>query len=363
MIMSSRSIGACFAALVLSIGGPLSAQKAAPSLSTDNTTSAAKTATTTPDGSHLLRLDWVLHGLTSPFQLGLVSQAYKAEGVDLRIEDGKGPAATVAEVASKGAAFGLVDGATLVRAVTKGAPVKAVMSIMAISPLGVVVRGDANIQSVSDLRGKRVAATTDEPGIALLQAILKAQGIAVGSGPDKVEIVGMDGVQKLVAVAEGRAHALVGGAENHAVVLALRGIPANTLTFAEAGWPMVGLVIITHTDTIRDKPQLVRGFVRATQQAYAAATRDPNAAVLALPKLSPGPEREFPLQRLKAALPLLRSSTTATAATPAAADPFGTMTAAQWAATMAALDIIAPGSANKKSPGPAALFTNEFVAP
>jgi NitT/TauT family transport system substrate-binding protein len=352
--MLSRSLSACLTALMLLCpSSPLLAQKATPA-------PPSSSARATVDKQTLLRLDWVLHGLTSPFQLGLVRQAYKAEGVDLRIEDGKGPAATIAEVASNGAAFGLVDGATLVRAVAKGAPVKAVMSILATSPLGIVVRGDANIRSFADLRGKRVAATTGEPGIALLQAILKAQGIAVGTGPDRVEIVGTDGIQKLVAVAEGRAQAMVGGSENHAVVLALRGIPASTLRFAEAGWPMVGLVVIAHTDTIRDRPQLVRGFVRATQQAYAAATRDPNAAVLSLPKLSPGPEREFPLERLKAALPLLQTGLQAGGDQTA---PFGTMTAAQWTETMTALEVMKSGGASTKFPPPTALFTNEFVAP
>jgi NitT/TauT family transport system substrate-binding protein len=307
----------------------------------------APAAATNPNQT-LFRLDWVLHGLTSPFQLGLSRQAYKAEGIDLRIEDGKGPAATLAEVASKGAAFGLVDGATLVRAVANGAPVKAVMSIMATSPMGVVVRADANIKTLADLVGKRIAATTGEPGIAMLLAALKAQGI----DSSKVEIVGMDGIQKLVSVAEGRSHAMIGGAENHAVVLGLRGVPATTLTFADAGLPMIGLVVITHNDTIRDKPAFVRGFVRATQQAYAAAERDPGASILALPKLSPGAEREFPLQRLKAALPLLRAN--------GSSEPFGTMTDAAWAATIKTMGTFEP---LKKLPAPAALFTNQFVVP
>jgi NitT/TauT family transport system substrate-binding protein len=299
---------------------------------------------------HLLRLDWVLHGLTSPFQLGISRQAYKAEGVDLRIEDGKGPAATLAEVASKGAAFGLVDGATLVRAVAKGAPVKAVMSVLAISPMGVVSRTDANISKLSDLVGKRVAATTGEPGIALLQAALKAQGI----DSSKIEIVGMDGIQKLVSVAEGRSHAMIGGAENHAVVLGLRGVPATTLSFADAGLPMIGLVVIAHNDTIRDQPALVRGFVRATQQAYGAAQRDPGASILALPKLSPGPERAFPLERLKAALPLLRAQGANTS------DPFGAMSDTAWSATIKTMAAFEPV---KKPPALSALFTNQFVAP
>jgi NitT/TauT family transport system substrate-binding protein len=298
----------------------------------------------------LCRLDWVMQGLTAPFQLGLARQAYKAEGIDLRIEDGKGPAATLAEVANKGAAFGLVDGATLVREAANGAPVKAIMSIMATSPLGVVARADANIKTLADLVGKRVAATTGEPGIAMLRANLKAQGV----DPSKVEIVGMDGVQKLVSVAEGRSHALIGTADNQAVVLGLRGVPASTLTFADGGLPMMGLVVITHNDTIRDKPAMVRGFVRATQQAFAAATRDPLSSILALPKLGPGAEREFPLERLKAALPLLRTKGGEQS------EPLGSMTDAAWAATIKTMATFEPV---KKPPAPAALYTNQFVVP
>jgi NitT/TauT family transport system substrate-binding protein len=330
---------AALALLALCAGGGWQVSAEAP---------AAKTVTAQTADQTLLRLDWVLHGFTSPFQLGLARQAYKAEGIDLRIEDGKGPAATLAEVASKGAAFGLVDGATLVRAVANGAPVKAVMSVMATSPMGIVARADANIKTLADLAGKRVAATTGEPGMAMLLAALKAQGV----DSSKIDIQGMDGMQKLVSVAEGRSHALIGGVENHAVVLGLRGVPATSLSFADAGLPMIGLVVIAHNDTIRDKPALVRGFVRATQQAYAAAERDPGSAVLALTKLGPGPEREFPLARLKAAVPLLRTKGTS--------EPFGTMTADQWAATIKAM---ATFETLKKPPLPTALFTNQFVVP
>ena len=338
---------AAVAAVVLGGGAGAQVRAEAPASVQPESEAAARTQV---DSQTLLRLDWVLHGFTSPFQLGLTRQAYKAEGIDLRIEDGKGPAATLAEVANKGAAFGLVDGATLVRAVANGAPVTAIMSVMATSPMGIVARADANIGTLADLAGKRVAATTGEPGMAMLLAALKAQGI----DSSKIDIQGMDGMQKLVSVAEGRSHALIGGVENHAVVLGLRGVPATSLPFAETGLPMIGLVVIAHNDSIRDKPALVRGFVRATQQAYAAAERDPGAAVLALPKLSPCPEREFPLERLKAALPLLRAK---------AADkvePFGTMSEAAWAATiktMAAFETV------KKPPAATALFTNQFVTP
>jgi NitT/TauT family transport system substrate-binding protein len=336
---------AVFAVLMLLVGAAQGVRAEAPALNRATSAADAQAASQT-----LLRLDWVLHGLTSPFQLGLARQAYKAEGIDLRIEDGKGPAATLAEVANKGAAFGLVDGATLVRAAAQGAPVKAIMSVMATSPMGVVVRGDANIKTLADLAGKRVAATTGEPGIALLLAALRTQGLDSA----KIDIQGMDGIQKLVSVAEGRSHALIGGAENHAVVLGLRGVPATTLTFADAGLPMIGLVVITHNDTIRDKPAFVRGFVRATQQAYTAAERAPGAAVLALPKLGPGPEREFPLERLKAALPLLRAKPADTL------EPFGIMSDAAWAATIKSMSAF---ETLKKPPAPAALFTNQFVVP
>jgi NitT/TauT family transport system substrate-binding protein len=301
---------------------------------------------TQPDNQILLRLDWVVHGFSSPFQLGLARQAYRAEGVDLRIEDGKGPAATLAEVANKGAAFGLVDGATVVRAVAKGVPVKAIMSVMARSPLGVVARADADIKTLADLAGKRIAATTGEPGIALLRAALAAQSIDAKS----VNIVEMDGIQKLVSVAEGRSHALIGGMENHAVVLGLRGVPAMTLAFADAGLPMIGLVVIAHNDTIRDEPALVQGFVRATQQSYAAAERNPGAAILALPKLGPEPERAFPLERLKAALPLLRAQDR----------PFGVMSTEDWAATIKTMAVF---ERLRTAPSPTTLFTNQFASP
>jgi hypothetical protein len=73
-----------------------------------------------------------------------------------------------------------------------------------------------------------------------------------------------------------------------------------------------------------------------------------------MPKLSPGPEREFPLERLKAALPLLRAGSADRL------EPFGAMTADSWAATVRTM---ATFETLKRPPAPTALYTNQFATP
>ena len=56
-----------------------------------------------------LRLNWYLGGLHTPFYYGKEKGFYKAEGIDLTINEGRGSANTVQVVAAGSDTFGLAD--------------------------------------------------------------------------------------------------------------------------------------------------------------------------------------------------------------------------------------------------------------
>ena len=112
-----------------------------------------------------LRLNWLLYGFHTPFHLGVERGYYKAEGIDLEINDGKGSASTVQVVGAKGDTFGLSDGASIINGITKGAPIKAVMGIMNTTPFAIIVREDSGIKTLKDLEGKTISATAGEAAV------------------------------------------------------------------------------------------------------------------------------------------------------------------------------------------------------
>src|SRR5829696_3529487 len=83
----------------------------------------------------VLMLNWYVYSEHAPFFLGKEKGYYDAEGIDLEIQEGRGSAVTVQAVAAGSATFAYADVPTMIRAATKGAPVKAVGVALQVSPM------------------------------------------------------------------------------------------------------------------------------------------------------------------------------------------------------------------------------------
>jgi NitT/TauT family transport system substrate-binding protein len=271
-----------------------------------------------------LRLNWLIYGFHSPFYLGVERGLYRDNGIDLTVGEGQGSARAVQIVAAGSDTFGLSDGSSIIAGATRGAPVQAVMGVMNRSPFAVILRADSGITRLADLKGKTLAATTGEAGLVIFPALLRANGMAA----DDVRFLRVDGAGKLVATLENRTVGLLGGAENQALILPARGVPATSLLYADLGVNTMGLAIHATRDTIARNPDMVRRFVRATSAAYALAEREPDASIAAVMKLKPDLDRALALAQLRAGLQLVRSARAPDRAP-------GWMVAADWEETLA----------------------------
>lgn len=270
-----------------------------------------------------LRLNWLIYGFHTPFHLGVERGYYKAEGIDLEIGEGKGSASAVQVIGAKGDTFGLSDGASIINGMTKGAPIRAVMGIMNTTPFAVIAREDANIKTIKDLEGKTIAATAGEAGLTIMPALMKANKL----DESKINFLRVDGATKLVATLEKKVDAMLGGSENQPFILEKQGLKTTVINYADFGVNTMGLAIHVHADTLKDKPKLVEGFIRATQKAYADAEKDPAAAIAAGMKVKPDMDKDLALKQLNAGLKLVRSRAAPTA-------PIGQMQAGDWDMTL-----------------------------
>lgn len=294
-----------------------------------------------------LRLNWLLYGFHTPFHLGVERGYYKAEGIDLEINDGKGSASTVQVVGAKGDTFGLSDGASIINGITKGAPIKAVMGIMNTTPFAVIVREDSGIKTLKDLEGKTISATAGEAGLTIMPALVKANKLDAA----KINFLRIDGAAKLVSVIEKRADGLLGGSENQSIVLEQKGVKTVVFNYADFGVNTMGLAIHVNLDTLKDKPKLVAGFIRATQKAFADAEKDPAAAITAGIKVKPDLDKDLAMKQLVAGMKLMRSRSAPNA-------PIGQMLAADWEMTLALMKEYQELKTDLK---PDAFYTNELL--
>jgi NitT/TauT family transport system substrate-binding protein len=294
-----------------------------------------------------LRLNWLIYGFHTPFHLGVERGYYKAEGIDLEIGEGQGSARAVQITAAKGDMFGLSDGASIVNGVARGAPIKAVMGIMNTTPFAIIARADSGIKTMKDFEGKTIAATAGEAGLTIMPALIKSAKL----DESKISFLRVDGPTKIVSVLEKRAEALLGGSENQPFILEQRGVASTVFNYADYGVNTMGLAIHVHTDTLRDKPKLVAGFIRATQKAFAEAEKNPEAAIAIGIKAKPDMEKDMALKQLNAGLKLVRSRSAPTAA-------IGFMPPSDWQMT---LDLMKEFQELKTDLPATAFYTNDLL--
>lgn len=230
-----------------------------------------------------LRLNWYLGGLHAPFYLGVERGYYRDEGIDLTINEGRGSAAAVQIVGAKSDTFGMTDAGSLMLGVAKGVPIRSVFSLLGSSDFAIISLEETGIRSPKDLEGKSVAASAGDALTQLIPAVIEANGL----NKDKVRVVFMDPPAKPAAVMEKKVDALLGGASDQYWLIKYKGFKPAMLKFADIGVDTVGMTIAAHLDTLKEKPDLVRRFVKATIRSWETAQKDPAAAVKAALKIKP----------------------------------------------------------------------------
>jgi NitT/TauT family transport system substrate-binding protein len=250
-----------------------------------------------------LRLNWYIGGLHVPFYYGKDKGFYKDEGIDLTINEGRGSANTVQVVAAGSDTFGLADSSSLIATAAKGADVKSVMSVLNSTGFAVVSLASTGIKSPKDLEGKTLAVSPGDPLGQLFRALAASNKLDMG----KINFVQVDPAAKVVAVLEKRADGLLGGADDQYFLIKYKGQEPAALRYADHGANIVGMTIMTQGDVIKQKPDMVRRFVKATVRSWEEAKKNPEAAVEAGLKAKSDLNKQSTLDQLKVDIELLDS--------------------------------------------------------
>jgi NitT/TauT family transport system substrate-binding protein len=219
----------------------------------------------------------------APWMLALHLGYYKAEGLDVTFQVGKGGVDVGKHVGSGNATVGggLGDTPILVRA--QGVPVKAVAVLGGGAMMVVVARKDRGITKLEDLKGKVVTtlAFQDTTYYALLGS-LASKGLA--SKDLSIQAVGPRGTPSLVVEGKADACACVPDWEVE-VSEALKGeiVSMPSLDY----FPSMAQAILASDDTIKNKPKLVASLVSATLKGMKFIMDDPAKAAAEYVKAVP----------------------------------------------------------------------------
>jgi NitT/TauT family transport system substrate-binding protein len=209
----------------------------------------------------------------SPFQIAKAKGYYKAEGLEVDFQVGKGGADVAKQVAVGNADMGggIGDTPLIVRA--NGLTVKGVALLGGKSLTSIYSRKDANIKSTADLKGKNIGvlAFQDTTYYNLLAVLANAK---LTKDDASIQAVGPAGVVQLMISGGLQA---ISGVPEWAAAIEAAGVPLDRHA-VDAVFPAMAQAILASDKAIAERPKAVGGFVRATLKGIADIMANPEQA-------------------------------------------------------------------------------------
>ncbi|KAF1022492.1 MAG: hypothetical protein GAK30_01079 [Paracidovorax wautersii] len=228
-------------------------------------------------------LDFRVTSQTSPFFLAQARGYYQAAGLDVSIDVGSGSVASITRVASGAYDLGLGDLSSLVefQAQNDGAsPVQAVYQYYNRAPFVIIGRKDRGITTdFASLQGKKVAAAAVESTRRCWPMVARQ----LGASPELFQWITTDFSARDNVMVRGDVDAAT-YFHDSAVSLFARMPPQDlaVLEYTKTGLSLYGNAILASSKLIAERPEVVRGFLAATQRALAETLADPEPALAAI---------------------------------------------------------------------------------
>jgi NitT/TauT family transport system substrate-binding protein len=220
--------------------------------------------------------DFGFNGRHAYFYVALEKGYYKAEGLDVKILRGQGSADAIKKVAAGTAEIGFADAGSLVLARANDAiPVKLVSIVYASPPHAIFALADSGIKTAKDLEGRTIA----DSAFSAMPVIFNAYAQASGVDRTKVKWISAESSSLPSLLSTGRVDA-IGQFTVGEPLLAAAAAPKGLvrLAYKDPGLDYYGNGIVAAEQTIRNKPDMLKGFVRATLKGMRDAFADPTEA-------------------------------------------------------------------------------------
>ncbi len=298
-------------------------------------------------------LDRKIDGPAAPFFLAIDKGYFKDEGLDVIIDVAAGgPLEALNRLAAGKADMAVSDINLLIKfRDANSTAIKALFTVFDKPPYAIVARKSHGVLAPRDLQGRRLGAPAADPTFAQWPMFAKVADI--DAAKVTVEDVGFPVLRPMLAA--GEVDAIAGFAFTSYVDLKADGVPPEDLVLlpmADYGVELYGDAIMAATGFAEEKPEAVRGFLRAYARALKDTVRDPASAVESLLRHAEGLNKDVELERLRMAI---RDNIV----TPAVlANGFGSIDPVRFAA---AIDQIALAYRFKAKDKAAAAFDRSFL--
>ena len=246
-----------------------------------------------------MTLDWVISGYHAPFFIAEEKGYYKKEGLEVTIRRGFGSGRTTKAVGTGNTVIGYADSGTMIKAIGGGLDLKLVAMVYSRNPMVIISDAAKGIKTPKDLEGKTLGDNKGSSTSVMLPFVFKKGGVDAS----KVKTVNRSPAMEDAFLISGKVDA---STDYYFASVAAYGWPdgrkTNTIWYSDYGVDIYGIGIMLKPETIKARPQMVRGFLRAVFTAYKDMMEDPEGAFKIVAKHRPelGPAKKIETAKMKA---------------------------------------------------------------
>ncbi|CAN5267215.1 ABC transporter substrate-binding protein [soil metagenome] len=245
-------------------------------------------------------LDWKIQGLHAPYYWAKAKGYFKDENLDVTIDQGEGSAATVTRVMSGAydAGFGDIN-AIIQNAATKpGETPIMVYMIYNKAPFALLTKASGSIKTLKDLEGTKLGAPAGGASVKLLPLLAKQNGVDYS----KINLTTVSPALQEQLLLQGQVDSVaVFSATSYLNLVSLKLDPDKDfrwMYYSDLGLDLYSNGIMVSPKLAKEKPEAVKGMLRAINRALKETVANPDAAIEMLAAEEPLIKKDIERRRL-----------------------------------------------------------------
>lgn len=246
-------------------------------------------------------LDWKYQGVHSWYFLAQEKGYFKAEGLEVQIDQGNGSAATVSSImgGAYDAGFGDMNAIIQQAAAKPGENPVMVYMIYNKAPFAIVHKASKGITGPKDLEGKKLTSPAGSATHRLYPLFAKINGL----DPNKVEIINIaPNVQEMMMVQDQVDGGFVFTVTSYMNLIGMKQDPDKDYKFvmySDYGIAAYSNGVMVSQKLIKENPKAVAGLVRAVNKAMLEIAADPKLGGATMAKVEPTINADIETKRVE----------------------------------------------------------------
>jgi len=249
-------------------------------------------------------LNWKYQGPQGWFFIAEDKGYFKAEGLEITIDQGDGSATPIPKVASGTYDIGFGDINALIEFAARK-PEEAPIAVYVMynrPPFTIAVKADSSIKTAKDLEGKTLGGAANDGALKLFPAFAKLAKLDTS----KITFTTFAPNLREQMLMRGQADGVFGYVNTIRFSAKLSGIDPEKqlrwINYGDYGMDLYSNALIFSKKFVKENPKAVQGFLRAINKAVVDTLKDPKASVEAVIKREPLMKLDIELERMDATI-------------------------------------------------------------